>query len=247
MTGVVRISSFELNEGCKMMTVARRQSDLRFVLSVLAFVAGLGCGCERARAEALVARADQQKQSLPKIRPGTAMAATLPNTTPRDPKPAQGAASKGPYYVDFRARTAASYGHAFVWYGKTADKEVEVAGLHPRGDMVPYILGHLIFVPAETGASYGDLDEQYLTARYRVYLNEADAEKVFSYIKHLQATSPVWNVETIDCVYFIGRIASFMGLKTPSHFLRKPEAYVNELRAINGGRQTVQLDSSQEF
>jgi hypothetical protein len=149
--------------------------------------------------------------------------------------------------VDFRARTAASYGHAFVWYGKTTDKEVEVAGLHPRGDMVPYILGHLIFVPAETGASYGDLDEQYLTARYRVYLSEADAQKVFSYIKHLQATSPVWNVETVDCVYFIGRIATFMGLKTPSHFLRKPEAFVNELRALNGGRQTVQLDSSQEF
>ena len=141
--------------------------------------------------------------------------------------------------MDFRARTAASYGHAFVWYGRTADKEVEVAGLHPRGDMVPYLLGHLIFVPAETGASYGDLDEQYLTARYRVYLSEADAEKVFSYIKHLQATSPVWNVETIDCVYFIGRIASFMGLKTPSHFLKKPEAYVNELRALNSGRQTV--------
>jgi hypothetical protein len=102
-------------------------------------------------------------------------------------------------------------------------------------------------VPAETGASYGDLDEQYLTARYRVYLSEADAQKVFAYIKHLQATSPVWNVETMDCVYFIGRIATFMGLKTPLHFLRKPEAYVNELRALNGGRQTVQLDPSQEF
>ena len=142
--------------------------------------------------------------------------------------------------MDFRARTAASYGHAFIWYGKTGEKQVEVAGLHPAGDTLPYILGHLVFVPSETGASYGDLDEQYLTASYRVYLNEADAKKVFAYIKHLQATSPLWNAETTNCTLFIGRIASFMGLKAPFHLL-KPEAYVNQLRALNDGRQTVQL------
>jgi hypothetical protein len=91
-----------------------------------------------------------------------------------------------------------------------------------------------------TGASYGDLDEQYLTASYRVYLNEADAQKVFAYIKNLQATSPVWNAETANCTNSIGRIASFMGLKAPFHLL-KPEEYVNQLRALNDGRQTVQL------
>jgi hypothetical protein len=144
--------------------------------------------------------------------------------------------------VDFRARTAASYGHAFVWFGKKSEKQVEVAGLHPAGDTLPYILGHLMWVPSETGASYGDLDEQYLTASYRVYLSKADAEKVFSYIKHLQATSPIWNAETTNCTAFIGRIASFMGLKAPFHFLM-PEEYVNQLKALNGGRQTVQLDS----
>jgi hypothetical protein len=232
------------------MTVARRKSDLRFALGVLAFAAALGCGFERAQAQQLAERTDQQKQSSPsKSRSGSPVAGSpnaLPATTP-DLKQVRDVAPKGPYYVDFRARTAASYGHAFVWFGKTTDKEVEVAGLHPKGDMVPYLLGHLIFVPAETGASYGDLDEQYLTARYRVYLSEADAQKVFAYIKHLQATSPIWNVETISCVYFIGRIASFMGLKTPSHLFKKPDEYVNELRALNGGRQTVQLDSSQEF
>jgi hypothetical protein len=148
--------------------------------------------------------------------------------------------------VDFRARTAASYGHAFVWYGKTTEKQVEVAGLHPKGDVLPYMLGHLTFVPSETGASYGDLDAQYLTASYRVYLNEADAKKVFAYIKHLQATSPVWNVETFNCTSFIGRIASFMGLKTPIHLLM-PEVYVNQLKEMNGGRQTVHLESSQTF
>jgi hypothetical protein len=76
-----------------------------------------------------------------------------------------------------------------------------------------------------------------------VYLSEADAKKVFAYIKHLQTTSPLWNAETTNCTAFIGRIASFMGLKAPFH-LMKPEEYVNQLREMNGGRQMVQLAPS---
>ena len=173
--------------------------------------------------------------------PAASVAATDPATPEAIAKPAKKPQSaRGPYYVDFRARTAASYGHAFVWYGKTSEKKVEVAGLHPAGDEVPYILGHLMWVPSETGASYGDLDPQYLTANYRVYLNEADAPKVFAYIKHLQATSPLWNAQTTNCTAFIGRIATYMGLKAPFH-LQRPENYINQLRAMNGGRQTAQL------
>ncbi|MBR0716735.1 hypothetical protein JQ632_22635 [Bradyrhizobium liaoningense] len=150
--------------------------------------------------------------------------------------------TKGPYYVDFRARTAASWGHAFVWYGKTSERAVEVAGLTPVGDTFTYVLGHLTFVPSETGASYGDLDPEYLTASYRVYLTEADAKRVFAYIKELQANSPVWNAETANCTSFIGSIASFMGLKTPVRWLR-PENYVNSLKEMNGGRQMVRLSA----
>jgi len=158
-------------------------------------------------------------------------------------KPGSGSA-KGPYYVDFRARTAASWGHAFVWFGKTSEREVEVAGLTPAGDTLAYILGHVTWVPSETGASYGDLDPQYLTASYRVYLNESDAKRVFAYIKRLQASSPVWNAETANCTSFIGSIANFMGLKVPLRWQR-PEDYVNSLKAMNGGSQTVHLSSEQ--
>ena len=154
-------------------------------------------------------------------------------------KPASSLA-KGPYYVDFRARTAASWGHTFVWYGKTSERAVEVAGLTPAGDVGSYMLGYLTWVPSETGASYGDLDPQYLTAHYKVYLNEADAKRVFAYIKHLQASSPVWNAYTTNCTGFIGEIAEFMGLKTPSRWTR-PEEYVNELKKLNSGRQMVRL------
>ena len=151
-------------------------------------------------------------------------------------------AEKGPYYVDFRARTAASWGHAFVWYGKTSERAVEVAGLTPAGDTWSYVLGHLTWVPSETGASYGDLDPDYLTASYRVYLNEADAKRAFAYIKELQASSPVWNAETTNCTGFIGNIAEFMGLKVPYRWQR-PENFVNSLKEINGGRPVVRLSA----
>jgi hypothetical protein len=158
-------------------------------------------------------------------------------------KPGSGSA-KGPYYVDFRARTAASWGHAFVWFGKTSEREVDVAGLTPAGDTLAYVLGHVTWVPSETGASYGDLDPQYLTANFRVYLNEPDAKRVFAYIKKLQANSPVWNAETFNCTSFIGSIANFMGLKVPLRWQR-PEDYVNRLKAMNGGNQIVHLSSEQ--
>ncbi len=177
--------------------------------------------------------------------------ALVSSESPIESKPALQSARKsgsgsatGPYYVDFRARTAASWGHAFVWFGKTSEREVEVAGLTPAGDTLPYVLGHLMWVPSETGASYGDLDPQYLTANYRVYLNEPDAKRVFAYIKKLQASSPVWNAETSNCTSFIGSIADFMGLKVPLRWQR-PEDYVNSLKAINDGRQIVHLSSTQ--
>src|SRR5262249_10898975 len=118
-------------------------------ICVLAISLWVGIGA--ASAQQLAARGEPEK----------GQAAAAPETNGRQ-------ASKPrvhyPYYVDFRARTAASYGHAFVWYGRTTDRRVEVAGLHPAGEStVPYVLGHVLPVPSETGASYGDLDAQYLT------------------------------------------------------------------------------------
>ena len=153
----------------------------------------------------------------------------------------------GRYFVDFRARTAASYGHAFLWYGRLNEHgkvgKIEVAGLHPASDsVVPYILGHLVPVPSETGKSYGDLDEQYLTANYRVYLSEADAKEVFAFIQHKQATSPLWIAGVYNCTAFLADIADHMGLRTPpASTWMYPEDFVNRLRELNGGRQEIAL------
>jgi hypothetical protein len=155
-------------------------------------------------------------------------------------------AQKAMYYVDFRARTAASYGHAFTWYGRNDQKTVEVAGLHPASDsIVPYILGHVIPVPSETGASYGDLDPEYVTASYRVLMNEEQGKRVFAYIKHLQATSPLWNAATYNCVAFIQDIARYMGLRVPGNHLLYPEDWVNQLRALNGGGKVGRMPGSE--
>jgi len=218
-----------------------------FTLAVL-----LQCEIQSASAHEIDARAGSERFTSQRrdVHKRTANANALVSTEASlESKPApqsvrKPGSAKGPYYVDFRARTAASWGHAFVWFGKTSERAVEVAGLTPAGDTLPYVLGHLTWVPSETGASYGDLDPQYLTASYRVYLNEPDAKTVFAYIKKLQASSPVWNAETSNCTSFIGSIADFMGLKVPLRWQR-PEDYVNNLKAMNGGRQIVQLSSAQ--
>jgi hypothetical protein len=238
-------------EGLNVAKTNRKLLCLQFLVGISILAASVGVGIGSSRAQQLAAQTDRQPSQQdssrkPSMKPAVTLAAAAPDVTlaAADVKAARrsqsGTAAKGPYYVDFRARTAATYGHAFVWFGKTSEKQVEVAGLWPEGDEVPYMLGHLTWVPSGTGASYGDLDEEYLTASYRVYLNEEDAKKVFAYIKHLQATSPLWNAETTNCTFFIGEIASFMGLKAPFHLLM-PEEYINQLKAINGGRQTAQL------
>ena len=219
----------------------RNRTPLQLLGAVGVLAASVAFGTGSSAAQRIAASGEQQETTIIPAAKPRASVASESRSIP-DVKPVRSSAAKGPYYVDFRARTAASYGHAFVWFGKTSEKKVEVAGLHPAGDETPYILGHLIWVPAETGASYGDLDVQYLTANYRVYLNEPDAKKVFAYIKHLQATSKVWNAQTSNCTNFIGQIATFMGLKVPFH-LKKPEEYVNDLKEMNGGRQTAQLTS----
>src|SRR5580704_15464419 len=216
------------------------RSGLSLLAGVCTLAVSLACEMRSASAvEAATGVSSQQKR--------TADANALVSSealAPRSSRRLGGGSARGPYYVDFRARTAASWGHAFVWYGKTSERQVEVAGLAPAGDTFAYVLGHVTWVPSETGASYGDLDPQYLTASYRVYLNEPDAKRVFAYIKKLQASSPVWNAETANCTSFIGSIANFMGLKVPLRWQR-PEDYVSSLKAMNGGRQVVHLSSVQ--
>jgi hypothetical protein len=163
-----------------------------------------------------------------------------PPTGPKK-KPVQAARPSGPiryYFVEFRARLAESYGHAYLVHGRVDEKGLiirsEVAGLHPFGESVlPWLIGHIIPVPAETGASDGDLEEMYISARYRVLLSEAAYRDVAAYIKKQQASNPLWHAGLNNCVGFLKDVASYMGLKTPISSWFYPEVFVNQLRELN--------------
>jgi len=157
-----------------------------------------------------------------------------------------------PYFIEFRGRAAANYGHMYVLYGRVnARDEIvtsRIAGLHPAGDaancyncsLFNWSIGHLVPVPAETGASDGDLEEKYVTARYRVWLTAAQYKDVDAYVRKLQADNPTWNALFNNCVGFGRNIAQHMGLKLPAALWIEPEDFVNDLRELNGTK-TKQL------
>jgi len=182
--------------------------------------------------------AGAQSATGAKPQPSTQVARTSPPSAQHPG--AQKAAQR--YFIEFRSRTAVSYGHAFVLFGKLDAQgrivESEISGLHPATDSsIPYALGHLIPVPAETGPSFGDDDEQYVTARYRILLNEAEYNQVVAYIREKQANSPVWHAVLYSCVTFIKDIAQSMGLRTPRTSVIYPETFVNDLREMNAGEE----------
>ncbi|WAJ31229.1 hypothetical protein [Antarcticirhabdus aurantiaca] len=149
----------------------------------------------------------------------------------------EGTVDEGLYYIEFRARSAESYGHTFAMFGRRdrSGKILtrEVAGLHPASTSdVPYVLGHLVPVPSETGPSDGDLEDRYMTARYRIDLNRREYEDVVGYIRRLQASSPVWHAVLYNCSTFVGKIANHMGLRAPNSLLF-PKTYIETLRAMN--------------
>lgn len=149
----------------------------------------------------------------------------------------------GGYFVEFRARTALSYGHTFVVHGRLNSRgriiSSDVAGLHPAGDDVaPWMIGHFIPVKAETGASDGDTEDQYIAARYRINLNAEQYARVSGFIRNMQANSPMWHAVLYNCSAFVADIGRFMGLQSPSS-LEFPADFINGMRRMNGGRSTM--------
>jgi hypothetical protein len=143
-----------------------------------------------------------------------------------------------PYFVEFRSRTAVSFGHTFVFHGRLGEgnrfASFQVAGLHPKGDDPnTYMRGMMVPVESETGPSWGDLDEQYLTGRFCVTLTEAEYRKAVAYIKHLQATKKTWHATTYNCNAFAADIARHIGLDAPNPNMYLPETFIKRLADLN--------------
>ncbi len=143
-----------------------------------------------------------------------------------------------PYFVEFRSRTAVSYGHTFVFYGRLGEgnsfASYKVAGLHPKGDDPGvYMQGMMVPVPSETGASWGDLDEQYLTARFCVTLSEAEYRKVEASINQLKATKKTWHATTYNCNAFAADVARAISLDPPNPNMYLPESFIKRMAELN--------------
>ncbi|MBB4277098.1 hypothetical protein [Rhizobium mongolense] len=143
----------------------------------------------------------------------------------------------GQYFIEFRSRYALSYGHTYVIFGRLNKAggmvNPEVAGLAPAtSDTGPYVLGHFVPVPAETGASDGDLEEAYRSASWRVLLTPSEYNETVAFIRKLKAKSKFWQATVYNCNAFVAEIAQSMGYKAPSIWLR-PQEFVTQLREMN--------------
>jgi len=160
----------------------------------------------------------------------------------------------GDYYVEFRARYAWDYGHTYLVHGRVGapPTKASVAGLSPVGDdSTAWVIGHYVPVPAETGWTDGDLEDKYVTARYRVLMNKEEYDRVMAYVTDLQSRSHVWSAELYNCNAFVGDVARFMGLKVPASTLIYPKIFVTHLRLLNTGHpesaETLVSDNVKEM
>jgi len=142
----------------------------------------------------------------------------------------------GPYYIEFRSRFSWDYGHTYIVHGRVgeAPTRASVAGLSPVGDdSTSWVIGHYVPVPAETGWTDGDLEDKYVTSRYRVLMSKEQYDRIMTYVRGLQARSHVWSAELYNCNAFVADIAREMGMKVPASTLIYPKVFINHLRMMN--------------
>jgi hypothetical protein len=147
----------------------------------------------------------------------------------------------GRYFVEFRSRYALSYGHTFLVHGRLNQKgeigqlsEKNVSGFHPAGQGSElWMVGHVVPVPAETGPSDGDLEEEYVSARFRVYLTEAEYARFAAHLAEKKASVAMWHAATYNCNLWVGQIARYMGLQAPTSHWLYPADYINEMKRLN--------------
>jgi hypothetical protein len=210
---------------------AKRTKAVHLLTVACALALAAGLQVPSAGAQSVVAAVAPKPQTAPAMRPAGANI-----SAPRGDQ----------YYVEFRSRYAQSYGHAFVVFGRGPGpgKKIspnQIAGLHPATDSpIPFWVGHVIPVKSETGASEGDTDEIYVSARYRVMLSKPDYERTLAFIRNLQKNSPMWQEMIYNCNDFVADIAHFVGLKTGSSKVF-PKEFITQLRELNEGRQRAAL------
>ena len=169
---------------------------------------------------------------------GLSVASAQTSSQSQTTRSASATNGSGQYYFEFRSRQAWDYGHTFVVFGRVGEppRKSNVAGLSPKGDDPQmWLMGHYVPVPSDTGWTDGDLEDRYITSRYRVLVSKEQYDRTVAYIRQLQAKSTTWSVELYNCNAFVADIANFMGLRVPSSSWIYPKVFVSNMRKINTG------------
>jgi hypothetical protein len=179
--------------------------------------------------------------------------AAMPVVSPVPSAPSDIHSRSKRFFVEFRARNAASYGHMYVMYGEVNERREiirsEIAGLFPAGDgrdcencsVYNWTVGHVVPVTSEIGVSDGDLEEQYVLARYRVWIDAAQYKSLVAYIKERKAHLAPWHAFLNNCVTFGRDVAVFLHLNVPPmtriapSVVMYPQTLVESIRDANGG------------
>ncbi len=204
-------------------------NDRSLLMGLCALAITMGLNFSTARAE--------DEDRFPPPMPGALAAPEAP--APIKISPDRPGKSTKPYFIEFRARSAHSYGHTFLVHGRAGQKitSKDVIGLHPATESpVPWMIGHLVPVVSETGASDGDFEDEYVIARWRIGLTEAEYKKTLATMRQMQANHPVWHAVLYNCNRFVGDVAETMGLQAPANSLLMPKDFINTLKEMNGAR-----------
>jgi hypothetical protein len=129
---------------------------------------------------------------------GLSVASAQTSSQSQNARSAAATSGSGQYYFEFRSRQAWDYGHTFVVFGRVGEppRKNNVAGLSPKGDDPQmWLMGHYVPVPSDTGWTDGDLEDRYITSRYRVLVSKEQYDRTVAYIRQLQAKSTTWSVE----------------------------------------------------
>lgn len=227
------------------------RNSLGFVVGLCAFAISTGLEVSTARAQDIfedtttVTTGSAVASAAASVStPATAEVTTLkPVDVHPGAKPAPSAGNSAkPYFIEFRARSAYNYGHTFLVHGRVGQKITarDVVGLHPATESpVPWMIGHIIPVVSETGASDGDYEDQYVIARYRILLSEAEYRPILAHLRKMQRSSPIWHAVLYNCNAFVGDVAKYMGLKAPFNTMQMPKEFINDLKTMNGGRPVL--------
>ena len=137
-------------------------------------------------------------------------------------------------------------------YGEANDRHEiirsEIAGFFPAGDaqhcedcsVYWWTIGHVLPVPSEIGASDGDLEEQYVLARFRIWIDRQQYQSLVAYINDRKAHLGPWNALVANCVTFGRDVAEYLGVKMPLIFMLSPsvvlypKTVVEAIREANG-------------